>query len=266
MTGLSNGRQHTVELRAVNASGEGAASSDTATPRWPAPNLVATPDHTRVHLEWTGVPGAKDYEIRTTGPGYATSSVIGLSEPKSTITDTVSIDNPLTNGDEYTFTVWSTDASGNIQTSVKASVKAIPVAPPLPAAPTISSATPGDQQVALSWDDPDNITITKYQVRWKVKDSEDSTYTAPVDITHPNPYATPPTPPTTYTATGLTNGTTYTFEVRAGNGTGEGPASTVHAMPIAIPDAPENLSAVPGDGQVALSWEKPSNDGNHRQL
>ncbi len=260
VTGLSNGRQHTVELRAVNASGEGAASSDTATPRWPAPNLVATPDHTRVHLEWEGVPGAKDYIVTTIGPGYATTSVIGLSEPKSTLDDTISIDNPLTNGDEYTFTVWSTDASGSIQTSVKASVEATPVAPPLPAAPTISSATPGDQQVALSWDDPDNITITKYQVRWKVKDSEDSTYTAPVDITHPNRYATPPTPPTTYTATGLTNGTTYTFEVRAGNGTGEGPASTVDAKPIAIPNAPENLSAAPGDGQVALSWDKPSND------
>ena len=259
VTGLSNGRQHTVELRAVNASGEGAASSDTATPRWPAPNLVATPDHTRVHLEWEGVPGAKDYIITTIGPGYATTSVIGLSEPKSTLNDTISIDNPLTNGDEYTFTVWSTTAGGT-QTSVKASVKATPVAPPLPAAPTISSATPGDQQVALSWDDPGNITITKYQVRWKEKDSNDSTYTPWAGITSPNPFATPPTPPTTYTATGLTNGTTYTFEVRAGNGTGEGPASTVDTKPIAVPNAPENLSAAPGDGQVALSWDKPSND------
>ena len=261
VTGLSNGRRHTVELRAVNASGEGAASSDTATPRWPAPNLVATPDHTRVHLEWTGVPGAKDYILKTQGPSVDWTSLIGLSEPAEKVDDSIGLDpnNPLANGTEYTFTVWSTTAGGT-QTSVKAIVKATPVAPPLPAAPTISSATPGDQQVALSWDDPDNITITKYQVRWKVKDSDDSTYTAGVDITHPNPYATPPTPPTTYTATGLTNGTTYTFEVRAGNGTGEGPASTVDAKPIAIPDAPENLSAAPGDGQVALSWEKPSND------
>ncbi len=260
VTDLSNGREYTVELRAVNASGEGAASSDKATPRWPAPTfLTVTPDHTRVHLEWEGVPGAKDYILTTIGPGYALSSLIGLSEPKSTLDDTVGIDNPLTNGTEYTFTVWSTTAGGT-QTSVKASVKATPVAPPLPDAPTISSATPGDSRVVLKWDDPGNITITKYQVRWKVKDSEDSTYTDPVDITHPNPYATPPTPPTTYTATGLTNGTTYTFEVRAGNGSGEGPASTVDAMPIAIPDAPENLSAAPGDGQVALSWSKPSND------
>ena len=261
VTGLSNGRQHTFELRAVNASGEGDASSDKATPLWPAPNLVATPDHGRVHLEWTGVPGAKDYILDSVGPGLNSRSLIGLSEPAEKVDDSIGLDpnNPLANGTEYTFTVWSTTADGT-QTSVKASVEATPVAPPLPAAPTISSATPGDQQVALSWDDPDNITITKYQVRWKVKDSEDSTYTARVDITHPNPYATPPTPPTEYTATGLTNGTTYTFEVRAGNGTGEGPASTVDAKPIAIPNAPENLSAAPGDGQVALSWDKPSND------
>ena len=261
VTGLSNGRQHTVELRAVNASGEGAASSDKATPLWPAPNLVATPDHTRVHLEWTGVPGAKDYTLTTKGPGVNWSSFLAFGASPSKVDDSIGLDpnNPLTNGDKYTFTVWSTTADGT-QTSVKASVEATPVAPPLPAAPTISSATPGDQQVALSWDDPDNITITKYQIRWKEKDSNDSTYTPWADITSPNPFATPPTPPTTYTATGLTNGTTYTFEVRAGNGTGEGPASTVDAMPIAIPDAPENLSAAPGDGQVALSWEKPSND------
>ena len=259
VTGLSNGREYTFELLAVNASGEGAASSDKATPLWPAPNLVATPDHTRVHLEWEGVPGAKDYTLKTIGPGYASTSLIGLSEPASKVDDTISIDNPLTNGDEYTFTVWSTTAGGT-QTSVKASVEATPVAPPLPAAPTISSATPGDSRVVLKWDDPGNITITKYQVRWKVKDSDDSTYTPRADITSPNPYATPPTPPTTYTATGLTNGTTYTFEVRAGNGSGEGPASTVDAKPIAIPDAPENLSATAGDGQVALSWDNPEDD------
>ena len=261
VTGLSNGREYTFELWAMNASGEGAADSDKATPLWPAPNLVATPDHGRVHLEWTGVPGAKDYILKTKGPSVDWTSLIGLSEPAEKVDDSIGLDpnNPLANGTEYTFTVWSTTAGGT-QTSVKAIVKATPVAPPLPAAPTISSATPGDQQVALSWNDADNITITKYQVRWKVKDSDDSTYTAGVDITHPNPYATPPTPPTTYTATGLTNGTTYTFEVRAGNGTGEGPASTVDAKPIAIPNAPENLSAAPGDGQVALSWDKPSND------
>ena len=261
VTGLSNGREYTFELWAMNASGEGAADSDKATPLWPAPNLVATPDHGRVHLEWTGVPGAKDYILDSVGPDLNLRSFIGLSEPAEKVDDSIGLDpnNPLTNGTEYTFTVWSTTAGGT-QTSVKAIETATPVAPPLPAAPTISSATPGDQQVALSWDDPDNITITKYQVRWKVTDSDDSTYTPGVDITHPNPYATPPTPPTTYTATGLTNGTTYTFEVRAGNGTGEGPASTVDAKPIAIPNAPENLSAAPGDGQVALSWDKPSND------
>ena len=264
VTGLSNGRQHTVELRAVNASGEGAASSDKATPLWPAPNLVATPDHGRVHLEWTGVPGAKDYTLTTKGPGVNWSSFLSFGASPSKVDDSIGLDpnHPLANGTEYTFTVWSTTAGGT-QTSVKASVKATPEAPPLPDAPTISSATPGYSRVVLKWDDPGNITITKYQVRWKVKDSNDSTYTPWADITSPNPFATPPTPPTpptTYTATGLTNGTTYTFEVRAGNGTGEGPASTVDAMPIAIPDAPENLSAAPGDGQVALSWEKPSND------
>ena len=130
MTGLTNGRQHTVELRAVNASGEGAASSDKATPLWPAPNLVATPDHGRVHLEWTGVPGAKDYTLTTKGPGVNWSSFLTFGASPSKVDDSIGLDpnNPLTNGTEYTFTVWSTTAGGT-QTSVKASVKATPVAP-----------------------------------------------------------------------------------------------------------------------------------------
>ena len=256
VTGLSNGRVYTFELWAVNISGYSAVSSDTATPLWPAPaNLAATPDHERVHLEWDGVSGARNYTLTTTN-GVNWSSFIAFSEPPSKVDDSVGLgNNPLTNGTEYTFTVWATNAGGT-QTSVKAIVTATPAEQNLPTAPIISSVTPGDQQVTLSWDDPDNITIIKYQVRWK--DSDDSNYTAWANIINPNLYATPPTPPTTYTATGLTNGTTYTFEVRAGNGTGEGAASSVDATPIAIPNAPENLSAAAGSEQVTLSWDNPN--------
>ena len=254
VTGLSNGRVYTFELRAVNISGYGAVSSDTATPLWPAPaNLAATPDHERVHLEWDGVSGAKRYAITTTGPGVNWSASLTFGAPPSKATLSIGdVMNPLSNKTEYTFTVWAKNAGGT-RTSVKAIVKATPVEQNLPTAPIISSVTPGDQQVTLSWDDPDNITIIKYQVRWKVKDSADSTYTTWADITNPNSK-----PPTTYTAIGLTNGITYTFEVRAGNGTGEGAASSVDATPIAIPNAPENLSAAAGSEQVTLSWDNPN--------
>ena len=256
VTGLSNGRVYTFELWAVNISGYSVVSSDTATPLWPAPaNLAATPDHGRVHLEWDGVSGAKRYTVTTTGPFVNWSSSLTFGAPPSKVRESIGLNIPLTNDTAYTFMVWAKDAGGT-RTSVKASETATPTEQNLPTAPIISSVTPGDQQVTLSWDDPDNITIIKYQVRWK--DSDDSNYTVWANITNPNPYASPPTPPTTYTATGLTNGTTYTFEVRAGNGTGEGAASSVDATPIAIPNAPENLSAAAGSEQVTLSWDNPN--------
>ena len=257
VTGLSNGREYTFELWAVNASGEGDASSDKAKPLWPAPILEGTPDHGRVHLEWTAVPEAKDYTVRTIGPSVNWTGFLNVNPQGSKVGDVIgTFDNPLANDTEYTFTVWSTTAGGT-QTSVKASEKVEPVAQPLPAAPTISSVTPGNLQVTLSWDDPNDIKIIDYEVRWKEK--EDSTYTEEwVGIGNKNDNYR--APPTTHTFADLTNGTVYTFAVRAVNGTGPGAASTVDAKPIAIPDAPEDLAAAPGDGRVALSWGKPSND------
>ncbi len=95
-----------------------------------------------------------------------------------------------------------------------------------------------------------------YQVRWKVKDSDDSTYTAWANIA----VADPDAPPTGYTVSGLTNGTAYTFKLRAVNASGEGDAATVTAT--MQPAAPTNLTPAlgSGGGEVALSWDDPDND------
>ena len=76
-----------------------------------------------------------------------------------------------------------------------------------------------------------------------------------------------------YQVTGLTNGRTYYFTVKAVsssvigitrvvNGDNEGQASCeVSATPLGAPEAPTRLAAAPGDGQVTLSWAKPASDG-----
>ena len=63
--------------------------------------------------------------------------------------------------------------------------------------------------------------------------------------------------------TGLTSDTAYTFEVRAVNGRGAGPAARVDATPHAprVPDAPGDLRAIARDGAVTLAWN-PAYSGN----
>ena len=100
--------------------------------------------------------------------------------------------------------------------------------PPAPAAVTNLAAVAEDQQVTLSWTDPNNTSITTYQYRqstdggsnWSpdwtnITDSDENT--------------------TSYTVENLTNDTEYTFEIRAVNATGNGASGSVTATPTLPP-------------------------------
>lgn len=119
-----------------------------------------------------------------------------------------------------------------------------------PSAPQNLTAEPGDGQVTISWDPPEESggsDITKYQV----KKSTDSEW---IDVTSG----------TSYTFTGLTNGTEYTFIVRAVNEMGAGAEASITATPspeITPPSAPQNFTATRGDGWVELTWTAPEDDG-----
>ena len=120
----------------------------------------------------------------------------------------------------------------------------------VPTVPRNFSATPGDEQAALSWTDPaddGDRTITHYEIS-----TDNFTNIATI------------TSLTNVTLTGLTNGTAYTFYVRAVNSVGAGPTASATATPstsIGVPGAPRNLTAAPGDRQVGLSWTAPADDG-----
>ena len=63
--------------------------------------------------------------------------------------------------------------------------------------------------------------------------------------------------------TGLTNGQSYTFQARAVNRAGPGEASSsVVATPLALPDQPEGLTAMPDANSVILNWSAASADEN----
>ena len=121
----------------------------------------------------------------------------------------------LTNGTEYIFTVQAAEVSGSqtVPAGAKASLFATP-AVSVPAAPANLTATPGDGQVGVSWDDPGNITIRKYQY------STDGG----ANFNHINGSGRNTT---SFTFTGLTNGDPYQFGIRASNLSGESAATTV---------------------------------------
>ena len=117
-----------------------------------------------------------------------------------------------------------------------------------PSAPGNFTATPGNGQVILAWTMADNggSAITKYEVS---SDNGGSWVTASDNAGH--------------TFTGLANGTQYTFRVRAVNIAGNGTEATITATPRTGASAPQNFTAVAGNGQVTLSWAIPADDGGN---
>ena len=116
--------------------------------------------------------------------------------------------------------------------------------PEVPSEPTNLIATPGDGEVTLTWDDPP-------------VDEKSSTDGYKISFNGFETYGS--TDKLSYTYAYLTNGTTYSFEVRANNSAGDSLSSEVkEAKPLFA--APKGLQASPGGRQVKLTWDDPGND------
>jgi hypothetical protein len=120
----------------------------------------------------------------------------------------------------------------------------------VPDAPTIGTATAGNGQVTVSWTAPSNnggATIESYTAT-----SSPGGFTCTYVGSGSN----------SCDVTGLSNGTSYAFIVKAYNSSGSSPASgSVSATPRTVPNAPTIGTATAGNGQVTVSWTAPSNNG-----
>ena len=102
-----------------------------------------------------------------------------------------------------------------------------------PGPPLNFRATPGDTQVVLRWTalaSDGGTAITTYQYRYSAGSTVDTSATSATWTDVPDGADTDAGNETTFTVTGLTNGTPYAFEVRAWN-SGAGPAATDTATP-----------------------------------
>ena len=139
----------------------------------------------------------------------------------------------LTAGTEYTNAVLQSGTTHGLSWSDGDSVAlklTEPAAATKPAKPTGLTATAGDAQVTLSWTDPSDSSITKYQVQQKAGDAAWGSW-ADIPTSAPGE-----TNATSYTVTSLNNGTAYRFRIRAVNAQGNSPRSDVAgpATPAAV--------------------------------
>jgi fibronectin type 3 domain-containing protein len=231
---VSNGSSYYYTVAAVNAGGEGPPSaaveaSPIAAP--PAPTgLSAAAGRGRVSLAWSPAARATRYSVRrATAPGGPFEEVAAPVEPSFA-------DTGLENGVTYHYAVAASNAGGEGPPS--APVQAAPVEPP--PAPAGLVATPGNAQIQLSWSPVPGVT--SYHVRRSNSPG--------------GPYVTiaGPAVPACLDS-GLRNATSYFYVVAALNAGGEGPASAeVSAAPVCPPAPPASVTALAGNGRVALSW------------
>ncbi|NBR60662.1 hypothetical protein EB118_17135 [bacterium] len=154
----------------------------------------------------------------------------------------------LTNGTQYSVILRATNTSGDSANSNM--VQSTPYT--LPAAPTLGTITPGNQQLSVAFTAGANNgnAITNYE--YSIDNGSTWTVRSPVSTTTP------------IVITGLTNGTTYSVKLRAVNAAGSGAtqASGTSSTPRTVPDQVGTVTPTPGNALVSLAWYAPATGGS----
>jgi hypothetical protein len=152
----------------------------------------------------------------------------------------------LSNGTAYTFTVVAHNAVG---AGAPSPATAAVVPAKLPSATGTPLAVRGDASVQVSWPaaDAGGEPVTRYTVT-----------SSPLGRTCSTDGAT------SCTVTGLSNGSSYTFTVRATNAVGDGPVSAPSAavVPAAVPSVPTGVRATPDNASAHVSWNATASGGS----
>ena len=229
---LVAGSNYTFKATATNAIGTSSASSAStsiainAAPSVPI-NVTAVASNASATISW-------DPPININGSavtGYTVTAYTAENNSAGTCstsapTETCAISG-LTNGLPYTFKVTATNGIGTSASSLASSA----VTPStIPNAPTSVIASMGDERASVSFTAPANnggSALLSYTVT-----------SSPGDFT-----CTVNAPSTSCNVTGLTNGTSYTFTVKARNINGESLASTASASGTPVASSRPSLAS-----------------------
>lgn len=242
--GLTNGTAYSFRVRAHNDAGD-TEYGPTSNPEIPAgpPSGPAAPtavrNDARLVVSWTEPESNGDavtaYELLPSRDG-ADQPAVAVNDPAQR-----SLSFPAENGQSYTFKLRARNKAGWSSWS-PASAAVVPAGVPL----TVGSVTAadGDRQALLTFTNPgsNGAAITRYEV---------STSNGPATTLAASRVVSP-----------LTNGTNYTFRVRACNDVGcaqWSPASN-QVTPFGPPSAPGVSSSV-NNTTITWSWSEPSGNG-----
>jgi fibronectin type 3 domain-containing protein len=255
-TYLNAGTTYTYYVAATNSGGVSPPSNQVSVTSAVAPpsaptGLTATADTTtgNIDLAWnvpaSGCSNGCWYNVYVSTDGGSTWSAPYLTKTNSW-TDTY-----LTVGTTYTYYVEATNAGGASPPSSQVSVKSAMTPPTAPTGLSGTADSNGD--ITLSWTAPASGCPTGCWYNVYSSTNGGSTWSGP--------YLSETT---SWTATSLTVGTTYTYYVEATNSGGASPPSNQVSVTSYVPPAaaPTNLVATPGDGHVSLTWSAPPGCGS----
>jgi hypothetical protein len=232
-SGLTDGTNYAYQVKACNLAGCSGSSASHGGITKPAAvtGFSATANSSSVDLGWTEstsavLSGYKIYYKLNSDASYT------LATTASAI-DSYQVTG-LTPGLVYNFKVAAYNASGETSSSVE-SIAPYTV-PDQPAAPTLSNYT--TTSIELSWTAPTDggSAITGYQI-----------YRGGSLVASVGSAAT------SYTDTGLTAGTNYSYQILAQNIAGSSPFSGATTAPT-LPAAATAVAAASGNTQIAVSW------------
>ena len=241
---LINGQTYSFAVYAHNQVGDGPSSPAVQSTPGTVPGaptgLKAVPGINNATLSWTSPlrdgGSAIDYYVIYQDGVQLADHVAGTEVVISGLNKSIWYDE-----EKYTFTVAAHNAAGTGPQSKPVSV--IPIT--IPPAPRRVASTPGDSEITISWMSPDHYAGSPILYYIVFKDGVDVEHTANYSVTFKD----------------LNNGQRYVFSVMSHNDAGNSTHWDLTDYPRTTPDAPTNLTATPGNGQVNLSWSAPTDDG-----